>query len=287
MKDRNEILKYYSDKLKTFYSFLKGTLKKENKEAIHQLRVTVKELRAIWRMIELISEKEFINNLEPHIGKLFKRAGRVREAQINLSLVKKNTSQYLRPYIKSEQNREKNQQLKLKNLVAAFDKEIFDKENSILCQALSKILLPQLKHGAIALIIQKNEIILDLKKALPDDRKLHKIRIHLKVIKEVLNLLHQLNLDSDFQRLRIANREVCKCIGTWHDYVVLRSSLLKHDISKMNNHSIFYYKKYIERTDKIQEDMQEEVIIKLENYIKAYNELCALKNTAKVETNVY
>ena len=77
------------------------------------------------------------------------------------------------------------------------------------------------KKIAIVFKIDALEEIQKLKHLIDDDKKLHKIRIHLKAALEILLLICRLSNDQGLNEFRKELKSLATIIGKWHDYISL------------------------------------------------------------------
>ena len=92
MKDQGKafIVDYFDKQVDDIRSFLDSIPGRYKVKDIHQLRVRIKRLKAIFRLLEFIHPVEFKAKDHFRLFKpVFKSTGLIRESQINLSLLKK------------------------------------------------------------------------------------------------------------------------------------------------------------------------------------------------------
>ena len=110
MENENKIslLQYYNQHFASFcFQYGKPNLRL-SKKLIHQLRVDIKNMRAIFDLLNLTDNEK--GNLENNItvfDKLFKAAGNVREEQVNLSIVNRYFYPNSLAYFKKHLNKRK------------------------------------------------------------------------------------------------------------------------------------------------------------------------------------
>ena len=223
---QDPLIERYNHLSESFDSSFEETFQKQGIEDIHKLRVTIKKLRALWSLMELTNQGEWFKEEHYNLSsKLFSEAGKVREGQINLSMLSKNKSKYLQPY---KEYLKSSQELSNQNLLlhmTVFDRGKFallNKELNVLMQRQSsQSILEQSLNYVAEQISEVHRLINEL----PDDRKLHKIRIHLKAVAEILNLMNNLDEESRMESYLKDIKEINAQIGKWHDYKVLHKSL--------------------------------------------------------------
>lgn len=208
----------YTQKLKGNYDM----------EDIHQLRVNMKKQRAYFRFMEFATNKAFrYKNSNKLLKKSFRLAGKIRERQINLELLKNyelSDKEYLQ-YEKYANLEDKNEKEKLDKAVDALNMAEFEKiRNSFHSFFINKGLdeKNELSQRFIGLQIEK---IRDILGHHEEAEKVHRIRIHLKTIKPLLFILSGVP-ESKFGEVHYQSlKNTEDAIGAWHDRVVLITSL--------------------------------------------------------------
>lgn len=226
INEKSQLIQQYKNQQANFYLYFKKTLNSQDVENIHQLRVSIKKLRAMWILMEAASHKKFLN--KDHFAlcsKLFDKAGAVREVQVNLGIIEKYNRIYLLPYVEYLRKTKRNAIEKLLREMKVFDLrrfEILDNELLKKIKIISKEIVLKESASYIHKEIIKIGVFVD---QLPDDSKLHKIRIHLKLVSVIINIMYELNpatkLDSLQKNIKLLNNQ----IGQWHDFVALLKSL--------------------------------------------------------------
>lgn len=80
--------KYYKKRWKAFQKHLRGFFDTMNPEELHEVRVEIKKLRALLLLYKHSGHKKIAKNFKP-VKKIFKSAGLVRGAHVNLQLIEK------------------------------------------------------------------------------------------------------------------------------------------------------------------------------------------------------
>lgn len=197
-------------------------------EDIHQLRVNMKKLRAFYRFLEFATNKSF-RYKEPNklFKNIFRLAGKIRERQINLELLKNyelSAKGYLQYEIFSQLNDKKEKEKLDKGLDALNKTELEKIKQNFQDFFMNKDLHDKIKPSLnfIGLQIEKIKNILSKHEELD---KIHRIRIHLKTIKPLLFILSGIP-ESPFEEAHYLSLKTTEsAIGAWHDRIVLVSSL--------------------------------------------------------------
>ena len=277
---QGQLKEYVEKKYDSFVLYFNSSLVGQDINDIHQLRVTIKELRALWMLIEWASQKTY--KKAPHfssISPLFKKAGQLREAQVNYSMVQNMRTSYMKYYKEHLIDVQEITVVHLLVTMESFDLEGYQKLNKGMYEAIDNLTPLDFRKSIVEIILQKSVKIENLRKSLPNDKKLHKIRTHLKVIKELFQIMKTLNLTKGLEKLRNQNITICRYMGEWHDHVVLLHSLQALDISLMSKGNTRYFQNFIHRIKVKEENKKNIVMTKLNNYLQAQNSARMLRLT--------
>jgi len=227
MADSKTIADVYKEHEKSFLEHLKSA-KDPDEEKIHKLRVEVKKLRTLFKFLEVLSKKKFRKEkVMKLISPVFKSAGRIRTAHLNLELIKDYRSVSLlgfKIYLKEKEKQgEKQFSEELKN----FDKEKFKK--------LNKKILKDFKNTDQKLINKDSEEYINgrfskINKDLPDlsnDNSFHDVRKKLKDVKTITSLLEDITPKAKSAVSKKNIETIEEKIGKWHDEVILVQQLEK------------------------------------------------------------
>ena len=262
---------YCKQKNDRFVLYFNSSLVGQDIEDVHQLRVTIKELRSIWTLVEWTSDKAY--SKEQHyanITPLFKSAGNLREAQVNYSLVKNLKANYIQHYKNHLLELEENCIVHLLVAMKSFDMKRFSTHNKSLYKTASQFEEQDIRRNIAKLISHKLKKVELLRELLPNDKKLHKIRVHLKVVKEMFQIMNELELTKGLEQLRKQNISICKYLGLWHDQVVLLESVKTFDKKGLNHRELSYYTTFINRVAQKENLRKQLVLEKLNSYINAH-----------------
>lgn len=224
--DNSGIQKYYLKQRDAFEKYVKKLLFHQHAEDIHQLRLAIKKMRTLMMLIELTMHEHIGKKRDFHIYlKLFKTAGRVRETQLNIDLLKENSIKkskaiqaYYKKHLKQNLHHFCTQLAAFKykqhnNLHHKLEKKI----KSISLHDFQNVVINMLKKELSRLhkLIRNNAVITDL----------HKMRIRIRVIKELIIILNKIKPSDDSGKFLKNLKSNYISLGSWHDHHVLAKSL--------------------------------------------------------------
>ncbi len=239
MPAHESIHEYYLHQHRNIENYLELCLIHPEIELVHELRLSIKKLRAFHKLAEHL----FLNNTDEHIHiknrvrKLFVVAGKLRDTQVQiqmLTLFEEQTGIDYTDFRKWLQRLESKQILR-------FNK----KPQQVIPHAMA-----QSTHQKIGnqLALADNETILDgagkvleelllnaqnLASGNMNDRNLHRLRTITKRMKYILNIIHHSYPDYTFIAVPVESlREIEAIAGNWHDNLV-RIEMLDRFISKV------------------------------------------------------
>ena len=224
--EENKLLEQINQLRIDFLNYYTEVIEKQDIEDIHQLRVTIKKWRILTALIAEATavEEELVDFIDPMRG-LFKKAGEVREIQLNLRiLLQLNTTALLTYNAYLHKIREKATR-KLIVEMHKFNLTYFQKGVESLYGKVEEI-DPAKMQSAIRTLVRKKlnkAQKLILKK--DDPECLHKIRSNLKVAAELLNLLAGWKAEKELEIFLLQLKHIYHALGNWHDYHLLNQSI--------------------------------------------------------------
>ena len=222
---------YYEGLNQSFHTNLAKCQQDSNKKNIHQLRLSIKQLKAFWSLLDMINTNDWSN--KDHItlvSKLYKAAGKVRESQINLKLIGKLESHETNPLKIFLTEKLKKSESSFSLELKTFDAKKFEKLNTALKIQILNTTDSIIHFESISFLHKQTNYILQLQKSLPDLKSLHQIRIQLKALNEILSIFNELGIipKSKTEEANSIKKNIVSInsqIGEWHDYLMLNNSL--------------------------------------------------------------
>jgi len=247
---QEKLLRYYSQHCSLFLENFNQALSGFDNEAVHDMRVAVKRLRAINLLLERLFPGKFdaVEN-EIKIRELFRISGRIRDTQVQ--------QQLLSGYISQTGATFSGYQLYLKKV----EQKSIKKFNKCLAETDAEEALRNMQKIASGLILASPDEAINLQIILfvselmdssrsmcqnqTHDENLHEIRRKLKQCHYLLSLF-----DKDDQNLLLLNLTVKKLdkvselLGDWHDQVVA-IEMLKKFINQASEKDISGFHRYL------------------------------------------
>ncbi len=220
-----KLVQYYKKTKTSFLKNLDKTRKKAGEKEIHQLRVSIKKLRAGSLLIATFHHKKKKNNNHIELNKLFKSAGKIRDIQVIGNCLKAFKLQqpikikYLH-FLK----------VKEKNYLNIFHKKahrfklryLKEPEVEALCKHTNNMLIDK----RCKTIMKKECLVINKLIAESYNSKIiHKISIHMKTITALVSLYDSLNGKTKVSKLENKLKLISVKIGGWHDHHILNNSL--------------------------------------------------------------
>jgi CHAD domain-containing protein len=227
-ESQKSLIGYFRKRSTSFFKRLQETKDELGVEDIHQLRVETKKMRAVLRLLEIISDNQFDkkSHLE-FILKLFKAAGRLREIQVNLGIV------YLYPptpflafknhLLEAEEHAFKEFQIVLER----FPTEQLQYMNTHIEPLIASIKPAKIHLTCHHFISERLQNIDVLRQEFYKKESPHDIRILLKAIAAILKLWHELLPHKELKKAIKQITPVAELIGDWHDTFVLHKAMKK------------------------------------------------------------
>lgn len=220
-----EIIKaYYLEHKLVFEENFETALDNFNVEAIHKMRTSTKRLRALFQLIEFITEKEFKAKKQLRkLRQVFKHAGKIREIQIEALLVKEyelklnvHFPEYLE-YLKRREHKEIAAFLKSIPPIKNRDRILKDEK---IINVIENLTDDSLKQFSAAFIIVKTKIIQRHIHNPASNHRIHENRTMLKQIYYLYGILSVLSPIKNYFKTDVMRiREMEQYLGTWHDLV--------------------------------------------------------------------
>lgn len=215
---------YYIEHKAVFDENFKIVLVNFDEDAIHKMRTSTKRLRALFQLIEFISTDNFKSKQQTKkIRSLFKHAGRIREIQIEKTILSGYEDcldlQYpeYREYLVQREHREIARFLKSIPKFSERDKIIND---SYIIKTILTCSGKTLSINVSNFLNRKLEKLNRLNSKPVSNVRIHKNRTILKQLYYLYDILSQITKEPKILNMTSERiREIEQKIGTWHDLI--------------------------------------------------------------------
>ena len=222
------LIDYFQLRITTFHFWLEKTSRDFGVEDLHKLRVEIKKLRAFLRFIEEEGDVGF--DRAGHfklLSTIFKPGGRLRETQMNQSLLKRHRSANLPDFKSYLDRRHDKQASRLAASLSALDLTALQALDEKLMDRLQHVREDEAIHRARSFIRQELSRIRKLKHTMHDPHDLHQMRTHTKAMGYIVRLLVEIKPSQKLENMLLSAKSAESLIGNWHDRVVFRNTLIR------------------------------------------------------------
>ncbi len=195
-----------------------------DEEAIHQMRVEIKRLKAVFQLLEGLSEEfRAKKHLKP-FRRIFKSAGGLRDVQVQLGLARQwmgNSGGDLKAFCRHLALREQEAKLGFREKSSRFDAAVLDTKEEAVIRALDSLSAQQSRLRALNLLHWLQSELLQRGQASGPEDDLHPLRILAKRVRHTAELLEMsLRTTPPTQEVLTALRAAEQALGQWHDQEV-------------------------------------------------------------------
>jgi CHAD domain-containing protein len=180
MKNAKSFVDYYRSLDKKFGDHFRNSLRQDEAENIHQLRVIIKKIKAFFHMLNYLDDDFNFGKLFREFENIFKEAGKIRDVQVRIFLFDSIEKEISVPLINQRRRSEKDEKIKF----ISYKKNVKKKPgfHAKVKKKITRLLKKDFTFASIKLylISQSEEITERMNKHHFSYRELHKLRIHLK-----------------------------------------------------------------------------------------------------------
>ncbi len=225
----SHLYRFYKQKEEIFHKNFLIILRKPGINSFHDFRVSIKRIKAIFRLLELISpDFNAIKNLKPFRA-VYNTSGKIREIQVNLKTIenyqlKPESRVYFQDYCSIQ---EKKNLSRLHDKLIEFDHKSVKKAKKKIKKCCEEITQEEILKKAELFIRDRFGIIEGNISVSPNEVSTHEARICLKEISAVLMLLRKMQYPGFDKKLLEFAKVTEDKLGRWHDKVDLVSFIEK------------------------------------------------------------
>ncbi|MDP1801399.1 MAG: CHAD domain-containing protein [Bacteroidota bacterium] len=228
MTASKSIIEIYKEEQNSFLKHLRKAKDLEESQ-VHKLRVDIKNLRVLAALLKIIAPKKRFSPkpLLLLLSPVFKKAGKIRTATLNLKLIQHYKSPAMLTFKAHIKDQIKGAEVGLVKEIKSFKKKKL--------QALSKTHVSLFKKQKAEKINQKIKLLFEdeLVKVkshlleMNNDENLHSIRKELKIIKNLASILKKIAPENPIPASIKKIESTYEKIGKWHDDTVLIEAIEK------------------------------------------------------------
>jgi CHAD domain-containing protein len=221
------LLEYFQKYQQHLEHYLALCIEDPDSEIVHQLRVSIKRLRAVLHFAEHVAGNDDINAKKQlkSLRKLFKVAGRIRDVQVQQNLIpayetrlNSKFGHYLSYLEKLEKQYVKNFNTFIEN---ARPLHKLTARGELIEKSLALLTPEEIRSRAEQLISSRCHHLRQMLGANPDDKQLHEMRTIIKQMRYIMSVMQKSAPESAEAAVSITDlTEAEELLGKWHDVVV-------------------------------------------------------------------
>lgn len=262
---QNYLMKYGNDCVSRLSSNISRAKKSSDARNIHSLRLNVKKINALFGFLEILDITLIPKETLKRIDSLYRISGQLRDAQIQIQILKKfkkiapddvqKALRYFSKHKKKAQNKlkKKSSRISNKNLLGVRER---------LTTCIKGLDNNTLKIKCIDYANETLTLIKNIISRRPDEELLHRMRIYLKVLIYILDILLKMKEDIaiDKPSLKLLNT-IQQKVGEWHDLDLLYQRLNQKLVQKGK------YSSLVPLIENYRKECEEEIYLMLKDII--------------------
>ncbi|MBC8151722.1 MAG: CHAD domain-containing protein, partial [Bacteroidetes bacterium] len=223
-------------------------------EHVRRIRVGIKRWRTLYGLVTaLLPHRVRSRKVEHAVQRLFKRAGNLRDCQLNRQLIaglslpatlEENVQHFLK-------KREKRAQRRLREAIKEVRPKRVRKVSRRIRQRILAVDPAQIDQQLSSFLDQNVHVIEALMQPDVSSEQLHTIRKHLKSVIEIGDIMHTITPDKSLARLMQRAKTGQRRLGDWHDRVSLNEQLNDYIVHHPNGLSPQKIRVLSDKLDKI------------------------------------
>jgi len=212
------LLPYYLSQREIFESNLQRAADAFDEEAIHDLRVALKKIRALFKILEFLDPQLFNGKSAfIYLRKIFKEAGILRDLQVQKGLFQNSDDPDELRFVIFLSNLEYEARIKFREFINRLNLQDLEQTDELIKTTLENMNQTHINAGITNFIMEKLQKVLCLMKQ--KDDTMHESRINLKDAYYILDLLNEnqpLTPPMDVLLEKVDCLQ--KVFGSWHDW---------------------------------------------------------------------
>lgn len=227
MATHESIQEYYLHQQSNIEHYLELCMDSADAESIHELRLSIKKLRAFNILAKQLFEADFSNHfhIKHRIKELYKLAGELRDTQVQMNMLVVFEEQEGIDYpefrnwlLTREKKKISRFKRKSKHVVPlSTASRNLNKINKMLTQTSDEAVLACMEEALISLFLKARK----LSEGNITNENMHRIRINTKQLRYILNIAKNCFPDFEFKMISADSlRDIEAAAGFWHDSLI-------------------------------------------------------------------
>jgi CHAD domain-containing protein len=230
----DDLLSYFRKHEQNLEHFLALCIEETEPENVHQLRVSIKRLRAVIQFTGQLSglENDIAKTQLKSLRKLFKLAGCLRDVQVQQKLLPEYEARISLSLEHYKDFLDKLEKKYVKNFTFFIEKSKpihkLNDGHELIEKSLAVMTAEEIRNGAEQLLVSRCDTIKQILAKRPDDEKLHKIRIIIKQMRYILSIMRRNEPETPYNIVTLTDLTDPEILlGKWHDMVVGKAYLME------------------------------------------------------------
>jgi CHAD domain-containing protein len=231
------IIRYLEEQMEIIETNFEAAKNGLDVDVLHDLRVGIKRLKALYQVLDPISEGRFNSKTNfAEVHRLFKAVGRLRDIQVQKALysffVKDIDKEPIKEFYEVIEQNEKVESEALNQTLQQFDNDIINKSIEAADAFLVSISTFDASKQTKKLLKKRFKQIKELLPQKKDDEMMHELRKRVKQACYIIEMLALMQPDEEYtehpKRLKLA----AELLGQWHDHTVLYDAMVNFLVNK-------------------------------------------------------
>jgi CHAD domain-containing protein len=236
-KVMNPLIRYLEKQMETIETNFEAAKNSLEVDVLHDLRVGIKRLKALYQVLDPISEGRFDSKTNfAEVHELFKAVGQLREIQVLKALfsffAKDSDTETLKEFYELIQQNEDEESKSLNLALQQFNSNLINESLDAANAFLEEISGNEAAKQTQKLLKKRFKQIKELLPEKKDEELMHELRTKVKQACYILEILALMEPDKEFtahpKRLKLA----AELLGQWHDHILLSDVLADFLVDK-------------------------------------------------------
>lgn len=231
------IINYFEEQMEIIETNIEAAKLGLDADVLHDLRVGIKRLKALYQVLDPISEGRFDSKTNfSDIHLLFKEVGKLRDVQVQKSLfsffAQENADYTYTEFEELLNAREETASDELKLILQQFDNGIIGVSLEAANAFLDDITKEEATNLTKKLLKKRFKQIGELLPNKKDEELMHELRSRIKQACYILEILALMQPEKEFTKHPKRLKLSAELLGQWHDHIVLIAALTDFLVDK-------------------------------------------------------